>query len=94
MIEFRQYRRTNSISVDQLKKSMRNVIAEETVKGGAELSENDEIRIEQLAKKVIKVFDTNKNGKLEFQEAVSAFCALCKGSIQSKIKYLMLAYSE
>ena len=42
----------------------------------------------------MKVFDTNKNGKLEFQEAVAAFCILCKGSVQSKLKYLMLAYSE
>ena len=94
MIEFKKYRRSNAISVDQLKKSMHNVIADEAAKNGRELTDNDEIRIEQLAKKVIKVFDTNKNGKLEFQEAVSAFCALCKGSIQSKIKFLMLAYSE
>ena len=42
----------------------------------------------------MKVFDTNKNGKCEFQEAVAAFCVLCKGSVQSKLKYLMLAYSE
>ena len=42
----------------------------------------------------MKVFDTNKNGKLEFQEAVAAFCVLCKGSVQSKLKYIMLAYSE
>lgn len=42
----------------------------------------------------MKVFDTNKNGKLEFQEAIAAFCVLCKGSIQSKLKYLMLGYSE
>lgn len=42
----------------------------------------------------MKVFDTNKNGKLEFNEAISAFCILCKGSVQAKLKYLMLAYSE
>ena len=40
------------------------------------------------------MFDTNKNGKLEFQEAVSALCVLCGGSMQSKIKYLLGAYSE
>ena len=43
---------------------------------------------------MIKVFDTNKNGKLEYQEAVSAFCVLCKGSVLSKLKYQMMAYSE
>ena len=40
------------------------------------------------------MFDTNKNGKLEFQEAVTAFCILCKGSVEAKIKYQMMAYSE
>ena len=42
----------------------------------------------------MKIFDTNKNGKLEYSEAVSAFCILCKGSIHSKLKYQMIAYSE
>ena len=28
------------------------------------------------------------------RRSVSAFCVLCKGSIQAKLKYLMLAYSE
>ena len=50
--------------------------------------------MEGIAKKLMKIFDTNKNGKLEYQEAISAFCIFCKGSIESKIKHQMLAYSE
>ena len=81
--------------MDQFKKSLKKVISDEQLKlTGKELSPNDKIKIDNIAKKLMKVFDTNKNGKLEFQEAVSAFCVLCKGSIQSKLKYLMLAYSE
>ena len=38
-------------------------------------------KIDAICKKLIKIFDTNKNGKLEYMEAVSAFCALCKGSV-------------
>jgi hypothetical protein len=61
---------------------------------GCECSANEKLKIDRIAKKLLKVFDTNKNGKLEFQEAVSAFCILCKGSIETKIKFQMLAYSE
>ena len=58
------------------------------------MTENDQIKIDSIATKLMKVFDTNKNGKLEYQEAISAFCILCPGSIQAKLKCLMLAYSE
>jgi len=64
------------------------VIGDEQLKEtGKLLTENEKMKIENIAKKLMKVFDTNKNGKLEFQEAVSAFSLLCKGSIQSKLKY-------
>jgi len=95
MIEFKQYRRSNNITSEQFKKSLKKVIGEERLKAtGKALSDNEKIKIDQISKKLMKVFDTNKNGKLEFQEAISAFCVLCKGSIQAKLKYLMLAYSE
>ena len=67
---------------------MKKVLQNETVrKNGTELTENEKIKIDQVSNKLIRVFDANKNGKLEYQECVSAFCTLCKGSIQAKIKY-------
>lgn len=60
----------------------------------AGVSENEKLKIDIISKKLLKVFDCNKNGKLEYQEAISAFCVLCRGSIQSKIMYQMMAYSE
>lgn len=95
MIEFKQYRKSNNITADQFKTSFKKVVAGEKQKlTGQALSENEKIKVDQIAKKLMKVFDTNKNGKLEFQEAIAAFCVLCKGSVQSKLKYLMLGYSE
>lgn len=95
MEEFKQYKRTNNISADQFKKSLKKVICAELHKAhGHEACPNDKIKMDQIAKKLVKVFDANKNGKLEYQEAVSAFCTLCRGSVQSKLKYQMLAYSE
>ena len=95
MDEFKQYRKANHISSEQFKRSIHNVICSEVSKArGCECSANEKLKIDRIAKKLLKVFDTNKNGKLEFQEAVSAFCILCKGSIETKIKYQMLAYSE
>jgi len=95
MIEFKQYQKSNNITGEQFKKSLKKVIGQEKLKAtGKALTDNDSIKIDQISKKLVKVFDTNKNGKLEFQEAVAAFCILCKGSIQAKLKYLMLAYSE
>ncbi len=47
-----------------------------------------------LSTKLVKIFDANRNGKLSYQEAISAFCILCRGSMQAKLKYLILAYSE
>jgi len=61
---------------------LKKVICNETEKViGKPLSANEKLKIDAIAKKLIKVFDTNKNGKLEYQEAISAFCILCKGSI-------------
>lgn len=73
MIEFDKYRRTNSISGDQFKNSLKTLFANNL---NRELDDNEHIKINELTKKIIKVFDTNKNGKLEFTEAVSAFCIL------------------
>jgi Ca2+-binding EF-hand superfamily protein len=61
---------------------------------GTHLSDNDILKIDLICKKLIKLFDINKNGKLEFTELVSAFCILCKGSIEQKLKYLMHAYLD
>lgn len=95
MEEFKQYKKTNTITPEQFKKSLKKVICAELHKAhGEEPCPNDKIKMDAIAKKLVKVFDTNKNGKLEYQEAVSAFCTLCRGSIQSKLKYQMLAYSE
>jgi hypothetical protein len=91
MLEFDQYRRTNSISADQFKNSLKNIFKADQ---NRELTDNENIKINDLSRRIIKVFDTNKNGRLEFTEAVSAFCILTQGSIQSKIKHLMFAYSE
>ena len=71
------------------------MICEETHKhSGKEVCDNDRLRIDAISKKLVKIFDTNKNGKLEYYEAVSAFCILCKGSVHNKLKYQMAAYSE
>ena len=95
MIEFKQYQKSNNITSDQFKNSFKKVVASEKLKVAKKpLTDNEKIKVDQIARKLMKVFDTNKNGKLEFQEAVAAFCILCKGSVQSKLKYLMLAYSE
>jgi len=59
-----------------------------------ELSENQKLKVNSLSTKLVKIFDTNRNGKLSYQEAISAFCILCRGSMQAKLKYLILAYSE
>jgi hypothetical protein len=78
-----------------LKNSFQKVVKEETLKNTSKnLSDNDIIKIDLICKKLIKLFDANKNGKLEFTELVSAFCILCKGSIEQKLKYLIQAYSE
>lgn len=88
MEEFQQFKKTNQISNEQFKKSLKKVICEEYHRHkGNKCSENDVLKIDLICKKLIKIFDTNKNGKLEYMEAVSAFCALCKGSVQSKLKY-------
>lgn len=92
MKEFEQYRKGNSISTDQFKTSMKTLIL--MASSDAEISENDLLRINTTTKRLIKLFDTNKNGKLEFTEAVSALCVLCGGAVQGKIKYLLGAYSE
>jgi hypothetical protein len=82
IIEFKQYRKANNITAEQFKTSFRKVIEGEKQKlENRQLSENEKIKIDQISKKLMKVFDTNKNGKLEFHEAISAFCILCKGSI-------------
>ena len=95
MAEFGQYKKSNQITNDQFKKSFKKVVCAEYHKHeGKEACSNDILKVDAISKKLLKVFDTNKNGKLEFQEAVSAFCILCKGSVQSKIKYLMMGYSE
>jgi len=95
MDEFQQYKRKNNINPEEFKKSLKKVITEEMTKAnGTPPTENEKIKMDQIAKKLIKVFDTNKNGKLEYQEAVSAFCVLCKGSVLAKLKYQMLAYTE
>ena len=95
MEEFKQYKRANNISAEQFKKSLKKVICSEIHKAhGADPCPNDRIKMDAIAKKLVKVFDTNKNGKLEYQEAVSAFCILCRGSVQAKLKYQMMAYSE
>lgn len=74
---------------------MKKVICSEIHKAhGQDPCPNDKIKMDAIAKKLVKVFDTNKNGKLEYQEAVSAFCILCRGSVQAKLKYQMMAYSE
>ena len=95
MDEFQQYKRKNNINPEEFKKSLKKVISEEMTRAnGTAPTENEKIKMDQIAKKLIKVFDTNKNVKLEYQEAVSAFCVLCKGSVLSKLKYQMLAYTE
>jgi len=95
MEEFNKYKKGNNISSEQFKKSLKKVICEESHKHtGTECTKNDMLKIDAIAKKLVRIFDTNKNGKLEYQEAVSAFCVLCKGSIHAKLKYQMLAYSE
>ena len=95
MEEFQQYRKGNQITNQQFKASLKKVLESETIKKeGRNLSANEKIKIDQISNKLVKVFDTNKNGKLEYQEAISAFCTFCKGSVQAKIKYQMLAYSE
>ena len=88
MEEFQQYKKTNNITPDQFKKSLKKVICHELHKAcGHEPCPNDKIKMDTIAKRLVKVFDANKNGKLEYQEAVSAFCTLCRGSVQSKLKY-------
>ena len=72
----------------------RAVFSEIAKQRGKLATTNDEMKIDVISKKLIRIFDTNKNGRLEYQEAISAFCVFCKGSIQNKIKYQMLAYSE
>lgn len=95
MEEFNQYKKAGNITAEQFKKSLKKIICSEVHKAhGSEPCPNDKIKMDTIAKKLIKVFDTNKNGKLEYQEAVSAFCILCRGSIQAKLRYQMLAYSE
>ena len=67
MAEFMQYKKTNQITNEQFKKSFKKVVCEEYHKHeGKETCSNDKLKIDAIAKKLLKVFDTNKNGKLEF----------------------------
>lgn len=67
MDEFKQYRKANHISSEQFKRSIHKVICSEVSKArGCECSANEKLKIDRIAKKLLKVFDTNKNGKLEF----------------------------
>jgi len=59
----------------------RAVFSEIIKQRGKLATTNDEMKIDVISKKLIKIFDTNKNGRLEYQEAISAFCVFCKGSI-------------
>ena len=67
MDEFLQYRKGNQISNQQFKTSFRKVCASEiSAQQGRDLSENEKLKIDQISVKLASVFDTNKNGKLEF----------------------------
>ena len=67
MEEFKQYKKSNTITSEQFKKSLKKVIFSETLETtGKELSINDKIKIDLVSKKLVKIFDTNKNGKLEY----------------------------
>ena len=93
--EFKKYKDSNQIPNDEFKELLKKVICDETHRHtGSECSGPDLEKIASISKLLVKIFDSNKNGKLEYQEAVSAFCMLCRGSVQSKIKYQMLAYSQ
>lgn len=82
MEEFKQYKKSGTISNEQFKQSLKKIICQETHKHtGKAVCENDKTKVEQICKRLVKIFDTNKNGKLEYQEAVSAFCSLCRGSV-------------
>jgi hypothetical protein len=80
--EFSQYKKANNINAEQFKKSMKKVICSEIkLQRKTDVSDNEKIKIDSISKRLLKIFDCNKNGKLEYQEAVSAFCILCRGSV-------------
>lgn len=67
MQEFKQYQKSNNITADQFKNSFKKVVASEKLKNQKKpLTDNEKIKVDQIARKLMKVFDTNKNGKLEF----------------------------
>ena len=67
MDEFKQYKKVNTITPEQFKKSLKKVICTELHKcHGHEACENDKIKIDNISKRLVKVFDTNKNGRLVY----------------------------
>lgn len=82
MDEFLQYKKSNNINAEQFKKSVKKIISSEIkLQRKSEVTANEKIKIDSISKKLLKIFDCNKNGKLEYQEAVSAFSILCRGSV-------------
>ena len=67
MDEFEKYKKVNNISSEQFKKSLKKVICEERHKHqGSDCTSNEITKIDAISKKLVKIFDANKNGKLEY----------------------------
>lgn len=67
MEEFKQYQKGNQINAQQFKTSLKKVIMSETEKNvGKALTPNEVLKIDSISKRLLKIFDTNKNGKLEY----------------------------
>ena len=88
MEEFKQYKRTGIITLEQFRSSFKKLIETQYT------SENQKLKIDKVCKRLVKIFDTNKNGRLEYQEVVCALCVFCKGSVQQKLKWQLSIFTD